>query len=114
MIRIPDFYQIKKPHLVRNAGTYYVQRIVDFDHAFPRFSVMDSKTRPCIPEFLQTTSRVLEGLALFPTIIVVKKQLLLQQARRHLTKCLVGACVLGDIFGSFTHSVLGQLTRQQR
>ena len=60
---IQDFYQIIRLYLVRNDWTGYVQRIVDFAHAFPRFSVMGSKTRPCVPEFLPTIFRVLEGLA---------------------------------------------------
>ena len=34
-----------------NEWTDYFQRIVDFAHAFPRFSVMNNKTRPCITEF---------------------------------------------------------------
>ena len=52
-----------------NEWTDYVQRIVDFAHAFPRFSVMNNKTRPCIPEFLPTIFRVLEGLAGYPTVM---------------------------------------------
>ena len=44
--------------------------LVDFAHAFPRFSVMNNKSRPCIPEFLPNIFRVLEGLAGYPTVMV--------------------------------------------
>ena len=53
-----------------NEWTDYVQQLVDFAHAFPRFSVMNNKTRPCIPEFLPNIFRVLEGLAGYPTVTV--------------------------------------------
>ena len=46
-----------------------VQQIVDFAHAFPRFSVVNNKTGPCIPEFLPTIFRVLEGLAGYPIVM---------------------------------------------
>ena len=69
MIRIQDFDERIRPHLVRNGGTVYVQRKVDFAHAFPRFSVLDSKHDPCIQEFSPTISRVLEGLAGYPTVL---------------------------------------------
>ena len=52
-----------------NEWTDYVQQLVDFAHAFPRFSVMNNKTRPCIPEFLPNIFRVLEGLAGYPTVM---------------------------------------------
>ena len=69
MICIQNFYQITRPHLVGNEWTDNVQRIVDFAHAFPRFSVMNNKTRPCIPEFLPYIFRVLQGLAGYPTVM---------------------------------------------
>ena len=52
-----------------NEWTDYVQQLVDFAHAFPRFSVMNNKCRPCIPEFLPNIFRVLEGLAGYPTVM---------------------------------------------
>ena len=52
-----------------NEWTDYVQQLVDFAHAFPRFSVMNNKSRPCIPEFLPNVFRVLEGLAAYPTVM---------------------------------------------
>ena len=52
-----------------NEWTDNVQRVVDFAHAFPRFSVMNNKTRPCIPEFLTIIFRVWEGLAGNPTVM---------------------------------------------
>ena len=54
-----------------NEWTDYVQQLVDFAHAFPRISVMNNKTRPCIPEFLPNIFRVLEGLAGYPTVMFV-------------------------------------------
>ena len=54
-----------------NEWTDYVQQLVDFAHAFPRFSVMNNKTRPCIPEFLPNIFRVLEGLAGYPTVMFI-------------------------------------------
>ena len=53
-----------------NECTDYVQQLVDFAHAFPRFSVMNNKSRPCIPEFLPNIFRVLEGLAGYPTVMI--------------------------------------------
>ena len=70
MICIQDIYQIIGIHLVRNGWRDYVQRTVDFAQAFPRFSIMDSKTRSCIPEFLLTISRFLEGFAGYPTVML--------------------------------------------
>ena len=69
LICIQSFYQIKRPHLVGKEWTDYVQQLVDFAHAFPRFSVMNNKSRPCIPEFLPNIFRVLEGLAAYPTVM---------------------------------------------
>ena len=53
-----------------NEWTDLVQQLVDFAHAFPRFSVMNNKSRPCIPEFLPNIFRVLEGLAAYPTVML--------------------------------------------
>ena len=56
-----------------NEWTDYVQHLVDFAHAFPRFSVMNNKSRPCIPEFLPNIFRVLEGLAAYPTVMISRR-----------------------------------------
>ena len=69
MICIQSFYQIKRPHFVGNEWTDYVQQLVVFAHGFPRFSAMNNKSRPNIPEFLPNIFRVLEGLAGYPTVM---------------------------------------------
>ena len=70
-------FKENKPFVVGNEWTDYVQQLVDFAHAFPRFSVMNNKTRPCIPEFLPNIFRVLEGLAGYPTVMTQHKGLYL-------------------------------------
>ena len=62
-----------------NEWTDYVQQLVDFAHAFPRFSVMNNKSRPCIPEFLPNIFRVLEGLAAYPTVMRMELVFVLAQ-----------------------------------
>ena len=69
MICIQTFYQITRPHLVGNEWTDNVQRTVDFAHSFPRFSVMNNKNRPCIPEFSPNIFRVLHGLFGYPIVM---------------------------------------------
>ena len=84
LICIQSFYQIKRPHLVGNEWTDYVQQLVDFAHAFPRFSVMNNKSRPCILEFLPNIFRVLEGLAGYPTVMLVRR---INHIKSTTTKC---------------------------
>ena len=55
---------------MRNEWTDYVQRIVDFAHAFLRFSVIDPKTLQWIPGVLPAFFRVLKGLAGTPTVLL--------------------------------------------
>ena len=71
-------------HLGGNEWTDYVQQLVDFAHAFPKF--MNNKTRQCIPEFLPNIFRVLEGLAGYPTAMLEQENSQLRSTIQKLSK----------------------------